>query len=194
MKAVIRMLVAGMLVAVLPFAAAGAEVDREGLVVAGTPYEWDGAATTGTAFENMIGEVAVEDVVVSDGLQCSKNPDAYCETTLVGFDLTLTEDEIAAGKTRKTVTGEIAIGTPTVPLYDYDLKIYESDAAGTKGAEVASVGDLDETPGEETATVSGIRGTIEQPIKHYLVEVIYFFSVQGSYSGVARMLGTPRAS
>ena len=193
MKAVIRMFVAGMLVAVLPFAGAAAEVDREGIVVPGTPYEWEGEVTTGTAFENAIGEVtAPNGTVISDGLQCSKDPNAYCEAILVGFDLTLTEEEIAAGKTRKTANAEIAIGDPTVPVYDFDLKVYESDAEGTKGAEVASVGDWDETPGEETATISGVRGTVDAPIKYYLVEVVYFYAVQGNYKGTARMLGTPR--
>ena len=194
MKAVIRMFVAGMLVAALPLTAASAAPDRTGTVVAGTPYTWEGVVATGTAFENFIGARSVNGVVVTDGLQCSKNPDSYCEATLVGFDLTLTEQEIAAGKTKKTANAEIAIGDPTVAAYDFDLKVYESDAEGTKGAEVASVGDLDETPGEETAAISGIRGTVQAPTAYYLVEVIYFYAVQGNYKGTAKILGTPRAS
>ena len=189
MKAVIRMLIAGMLVAVLPFAAAGAEVDHEGVVAQGTPFEWEGEPATGTALGNFTGGT-----VPQTALECSKTPDSYCEFVLLAFDVSLTEEEIAAGKTRKTANGEIAIGNPTLPAYDFDLKVYDSDAEGTKGAQVASVGDLDETPGEETATISGIRGTVDQPIKYYLVEVIYFTVVQGSYSGTAKILGTPRAS
>ena len=188
MKRTIRLLVAVMVVSALPFSGASA-ADKTGTVVAGTPYAWDGVVATGTAFQNFIGGTGPV-----PPLECSKDPTSYCETVLVGFDLTLTEAEKLAGLTRKRVNGEISIGSPTVPVYDFDLIIYDSDANGTKGARLGSVGDLDETPGEESYTLSGITGTIANPIKYYLVEVVYFTSVQGNYKGTARMTGTPRAS
>jgi hypothetical protein len=193
-RAILRLLVAGMLVAVLPFTSASAAPDRTVNVVAGTPSTWDGVTATGTAFENFIGAQNVNGVQVTDGLQCSKNPDSYCETILVGFDLTLTQEEIDAGKIRKRANGEIAIGEPTVPAYDFDLIVYDSDANGTKGALLGQSGALDETPGEEAFALSGITGTIAAPIKYYLVEVVYFYAVQGSYKGTARMTSTPKAS
>jgi hypothetical protein len=192
-KSILRLVVAGLLVAVLPFSAAGAEADHNGTVAPGIPFEWRGVDATGTAFENFIGEQEAGGVVVSDGLQCSKNPDAYCETILVGFDLALTPEEIAAGKIRKRANGEVTIGNPTVPLYDFDLAVYQSDADGSKGPQVGTSGALDETPGEEAVSIAGITGTIAEPTAYYLVEVVYFYAVQGSYDGVVRLTSTPKA-
>ena len=214
MKPLFRLIVAALVAAALPFSGASAAPDRSGIAAKGAPYEWDGGVATGTAFENVIGEVetpavpvggitvgdqtvpvvgTVPGMVVADGLQCTKDPTAYCETVLVGFDLALTAEEVAAGKTRKSGNAQIAIDNPTVAAYDYDLAVYESDAEGARGAQVGTSGAFDETPGEEALDVP-IKGTIDEPTDYYLVEVIYFTSVQGNYKGHATVTGTPRAA
>ncbi|NND83752.1 MAG: hypothetical protein HKN46_01235 [Acidimicrobiia bacterium] len=67
---------------------------------------------------------------------CSKDPHAYCETMLVQLVNEYDEDKAKKGRERANAVFTLTTGTNQVS--DYDVFWYESDADGTKGAQIGS--------------------------------------------------------
>jgi hypothetical protein len=115
---------------------------------------------------------------------CAKDPDNYCSTFLFKAD----EFTGTAGSgTNRSATLTFRMDGFS-EASDFDLRVYESDADGTKGAflgypetsdiqDTSPLGDLDPRAtflGDyETKVVTGVR-----PGKHFLVEVPYFFAIE----------------
>ncbi|MCA1707507.1 MAG: glycoside hydrolase, partial [Actinobacteria bacterium] len=152
-------------VAVLALAGpAIAAPDRMGTVNATTPYAWEGAQASG----------ANVDYDSASGVPCDKTPVGYCDVTLVNVDVPADFYDIRGGGLQVSLDNY----TPN-PGSDFDLYIYESNAAGDRGQLVGSSAGL---PGEdETTTIANARG-------YYLVQVVYFAVTQSGYSGEAKLV------
>ena len=185
MKAIIRMCVAGMLVAVLPFAAAGAET-RSFALAAGETATWEGVQSPGINtnyhgnHDTDVPEIDNEVRKVQPTYTCTADPQTFCDVTLVSLSNPVPEDD-PDGKLATNATFKL-----TNALGDVDLRLYESDAEGTKGEFIAmSAGpnpladhnDLDETVVHRVTTT---RPTAANPTqaevstKWILVEVVYY--------------------
>ena len=176
MKRITTALACAALVALLA-SPAGAAPDRTIVAPRGATTTWAGAART-----------AVAPTFFTDGLgtplpafACSKDATSYCEATLVEVPV-YTDADAAALRATVSKGVSITIGNyAPFPASDFDLIVYESDATGAKGAEVARVGDLDTDP-SETATLTA-KGTNAKRSTFFLVEVVYFASPQSGYAG-----------
>lgn len=106
----------------------------------------------------------------------------YCDIGLLRVDLT--GDPGFWGAQGGGV--QVALSDYTNSTDDYDLQIFASDAAGTKGALVGSSGN---PPGaNEQFTITNADG-------YYLIQVVYFATVESTYTGsvtfVTRALQPP---
>jgi hypothetical protein len=134
--------------------------DRAGDVSDTTPFQWDGVVADGsnTAYDAQSGE------------PCPATPPArpvseQCDTTLLhitspvfgGIDVAIDQNNTSPGSD------------------DFDLYVYSSDAAGTRGQLVASSAGFG---GSESAFVDAASG-------YYLVQVVYFSVSNDSYHGSA---------
>jgi hypothetical protein len=157
-------------------ALSAAAPDRSGTVDtgAGKVYSWDGAMATGSN----------QNYVAASGAPCGKDPDTYCDTTLVNVDIPKSYWDTHGGGVEFTTSGY----SPS-PASDFDLYVYESNAAGKRGKLVGTSGGV---PGQDEAT------TVVNASGYYLVQVVYFAVVQSSYKGKAefkpgaRTLAAPR--
>jgi hypothetical protein len=85
------------------------------------------------------------------------------------------------GILRRTTTMTLTeFGPVPGPVADFDLKIYDSTATGTKGALVNSPWTTAQPPAYEESYSFSVTTTRTAPIKYYLLEIIYFTTVQGS--------------
>src|SRR5215213_11096163 len=100
-------LVAGVALAA-PTTAAGA-ADRTVTVGPDAPATWRGPAKAAQNQED-------------DGEPCGKDPENYCDHTLVN---------VGSPSTQATLTVEI--DDYSTPIDDFDLVVYRSDAAGNRG-------------------------------------------------------------
>ena len=153
--------------------------DRVGKASADAPFTWSGTAATGLR----------RPVTVSPADRCVKDdPMARCEQVLVEI-----ENPPAAGAASASRAATISIGDfgPTAePATDLDIYVYESDQLGTLGPFVdasESAGEIEEPVGE---TVSlQVTTTREQPSRFYLVQVVYYRSVDSGYRGTVTLAG-----
>jgi hypothetical protein len=176
------------LATVVAFAApASAAPDKTGTAAPGAPFKWAGTQATGLN----VGYFLIDPV-------CSHQPHQYCETVLVEFNLPVT-DLPAPGATPQTVqvdgTGRVTIGNyAPFPLSDFDLVAFASDAAGTKGEELDSSGELAGDPEEvavpitSTATVNPDGSVVRNESTWVLLEVVYFAVPQSNYQGTAEIV------
>jgi hypothetical protein len=161
-------------------------IDKQGTVVIGTPYDWDGSTAIGLNqyYWDPAGQGNVGPFTHTT---CDKTPQYYCDQILVEFSNPLTQLEIDSGKKSKTKTATVTIDnfTPTEgPATDFDLFSYESDANGTLGAQLASDGNLQNTTQELNSF--SIVTTPTEPSKFVLIRVVYFTVANGTYKGHAR--------
>jgi len=143
--------------AVLVFAPpAAAQFDRQGTVTPVMPFTWTGPVATGHN----------EDYDPASGEPCGKTEADYCDVTLVN---------VQAGDFFETSGGGVEFSIADTPPNDFDLYVYASDAAGTRGALVgASAGPTDV---ESTAIINASG--------YYLVRVIYWDVTASGYEGRA---------
>lgn len=185
MKAVIRMFVASMLVAALPFAAAGAE-GRSFALASGESATWEGVQSLGVNtnyhgnHDTDVPEIDNEVRKVQPTYTCTSDMVTYCDTTLVSLSNPVPADD-ADGKLTRPATFKV-----TNAKGDVDLRIYESDAEGTRGEFIAhSAGPLDtvdHTDLDETVElrVTTTRPTDDKPTqadvstRYFLVDVVYY--------------------
>lgn len=174
--------------ALLPGLGAFAATDHTGEAKLGAPYSWTG--TTGTGV-NLSSFTTSDDAVNPAG--CAKDVQNYCDTVLVAFT-----NPVPADATKPTLkeTGVIDLTafTPVPgPISDYDVHVYNSNAQGAKLAETVPFATADatnpDTPGaSDEHIVFDVITTKTQPTNYYLLEVVYFTSVQGSYAGRASLI------
>ena len=129
---------------------------------------------------------------------CSAEPNQYCETILLTVEQPVADEDPDA---LDFGLGEVTIDiTATVPGSDFDLFVFESDAEGTKGTEVASSGNAaacaqlcgtapdpvglwpNQCAGTDECTELGVTTSELSGTRHYLIEVVYFASPAG-YTG-----------
>ena len=134
--------------------------DRSFTLAPGVPAEWDGPVQT----------AANQTYDSPSGTPCGKDPDTYCDTTLLNVG-------DRSGDFYKTHQSTLTVTATnfTVPANDYDVYVYQSDAAGNRGTLAGSDG---APPGVEE------KATVENPSGYYLVQVVYFIST-GGYHGAA---------
>lgn len=182
MKALWRLAVAGMFVAVLPMTAASAvPVTHELAVSPGETVTWDGTARTGVN-PNYNGLSAQLEPVFGPARTCRETPEALCEYALVAATNPVPEDD-ADGRVSKSMTVTLDNFVAPSPASDFALTVYETDAAGeTRGAEV-STSDNTEVPDPDEQVRVTVITTRDAPTRYFLIEVAYFSSVQGSYTG-----------
>ena len=138
-------------------AAAAAAPDRSVTVTQGHPETWRGP-------------VQVASNGQTDGEPCGKDPDNYCDSTLVNVGSPATDASLT-----------IDVDDYSTPADDFDLVVYKSDAAGNRGEKVGSSGQVLALP--ESVTVPHASG-------FYLVRVVYF-QTSGSYRGTATLTVAP---
>ncbi|MGH2709657.1 MAG: hypothetical protein ACRDH9_00420 [Actinomycetota bacterium] len=176
-----RLIVAAAAVFVMLPVNAQAAPDRTLTVEPTESVTWNGAAQTAA---NLTHFWTTDDAALPEA--CAKDPQNYCEYTLIAFNNPLTQAEIDAGKTKKSKNATFTLtefAPIPGPVQDFDQKIYLSDVDGTKGEMVNTPWTTAQPPDSDEIYTTKIETTIAQPIKYYLVEVIYFTTVQGSYKG-----------
>src|SRR4051812_39150875 len=152
-------------VAVLVAAApAQAAPDRTFSLSPNAPSEWDGPSQTA------LNQGYDQD----DGGPCGKDPDNYCDITLVNTGIP--DDPTTYYETHQASL-TLDVGGFDPPTQDFDLYVYESNAAGDRGAFVDSSGNpaaLDE------------QVTIDKPKGYYLI-IVPYFATNGTYHGKATL-------
>ncbi len=142
-------------------------------------YTSDAATGTGTAF-------FLDGTAPGVTYECTGDIDASCDYVLIavtGF----TDAEIAAAQLagkpetdQVTVTFDIDNYAP-VPVSDFDLQIFASDADGTKGEELGQSGN---NPGDPETVTTSVKTTTDKPTGYVLVEVVHFAAVMTTYDAV----------
>ncbi|HEX2031312.1 MAG TPA: hypothetical protein VHL78_07940 [Actinomycetota bacterium] len=120
------------------------------------PQSWDGAAASG---EN-------QDYDAASGEPCNETPEGYCEQALVHVN------------TAEPVAIEVSLADD--PINDFDLYIYASDAAGSRGALI------DQSANPQTLLEAVQVGNAQG---YYLVQVVYFQTIESGYSATAEITG-----
>jgi hypothetical protein len=146
-------------------ASAQAAPDRSFTLTPGTAAEWDGP----------VQPAANGNYDSASGTPCGKDPDTYCDTTLLNVG---ERDAAFYSSHRSTLTVEAK--DFTVPANDFDVYVYKSDASGSRGTLAGSDG---APPGVEESV------TINNPSGYYLVQVVYF-ATTGGYHGSALVTDT----
>lgn len=176
--------IAGAALVTLPLLGGPAQAapDRTQTVAAGAISEWTGSTQAGKTNYNYWG-VAPQASGVLPVETCTKDAQSYCEQILVKFDNPLSAAEIAAGKKSKVRNATVTIDGFAVqgPVNDFDLLAYESDAAGTKGARLASDGDLTNTTQEQVSF--SVETTPTESSVYVLIHVVYYQVISSGYHG-----------
>jgi hypothetical protein len=134
--------------------AAAQEPDRSGEVTPDAPFTWEGDVASGSN-------------QTFDPEACSKEPDTYCDITLVN---------VVPGDFYETSGGGVEFSTGgAVPGSDIDLFVFESDENGTLGDFVGSSAGF---TADERVSIVGAEG-------YYLVVAFYFAVVDSGYDGKA---------
>ena len=142
---------------VLAAVASAAQASPPGTVTPTTPFTWSGPVATGHN----------ENYDAASGQPCDTASAAtFCDATLIN---------VQAGTFFETNGGGVEFSIADTPGNDFDLYVYASDAAGTRGALVgASAGPTD----EESTAIANANG-------YYLVQVVYFDVTTSGYNGRA---------
>lgn len=183
-------LLAGVLAGLAASAPAQAAPDRTVTVTSAAPAAtWTSAAGNGLNPTWLINTGPVKGT-------CGKDVNNYCETTLVH----VTADNIGDGSVKFRIDGFTAAS-------DFDLRVYESDPAGTMGTKIGSptgdvagtspAGDLDPRhtgPGDFETTHAPVGAYIDTETNtldaYFLIAVPYFTVANDKYSGHATLTQT----
>ena len=138
--------------------------DRTVTATPTAPAEWTGATANGanTNYDS------------ASGAPCTKTPDEYCDITLVHVDVPASYWSGRSGGVEFRTFDYVPL-----PSSDFDLYVYESNAAGRRGRLVGSSGAV---PGEEERT------TVSRASGYYLVQVVYFAVLASNYKGSAKFV------
>jgi hypothetical protein len=133
-----------------------AQASPPGTVTPTTPFTWSGPVATGHN----------EDYIAALGEPCGVTVETFCDATLIN---------VVAGDFFETFGGGVEFSIADTPGNDFDLYVYASDAAGTRGQLVgASAGPTD----VESVAVQNANG-------YFLVQVVYFDVTASGYNGRA---------
>lgn len=156
-----RLVLALLLALALPGSAAAALApDRTAVLTAtSAQFAWDGQTAQGAAPQQSLQGFDPE--------SCSKEPDYYCDVTLVRLDT-------APGTTAEL---QLDIFDFSFPLADFDLSVFHSDETGAPGEFIDNGGNLSAAGLEETVVVADAEPGF------YLVTVSYYFSPGANYKG-----------
>jgi len=110
---------------------------------------------------------------------CGELPSDYCDEVLVAVDV-----PPADGFSRRRSTVTVDIGSYTLPVSDYDVYLFASDAEGTKGAPLGNSAGL---PGEAESASGVVTTTLDKPVAYVLAEIVYYVAA-GSYEGTAKVV------
>jgi hypothetical protein len=168
---------------VLPATAHAEPPDISKKVDFGTTYTWEGSTALGL---NLLywGDPTGGNATFA----CGDATDNYCDTILLEYSNPLTQVDIDTGKTKRTKSTTITVnnfGPVPDPVTDFDLIIFESDAQGTRGTEIARSGDFGPQQGGDESVGASIVTTLAEPSKFVLVEVVYFAVANSKYTGTA---------
>ena len=140
---------------------AAAAPDRAGAVSAGAPvFAWEGPQAHGR-------HVYWTEPVAFDPSKCSKQPETYCDVTHVRLE----------AQTDTTATLKVKLTDYSSPSADFDVYVYESDAAGGVGKQARTTGCCQPAGVDENVTVS------DAAPGYYLVFVPYWMVPNDSYKG-----------
>src|SRR3954447_7989125 len=157
-------LLLALLVLLASAAPAQAAPDRTFNLTPNAPSEWDGPSQTA------LNQGYDQDT----GGPCGKGADNYCDITLVNTGI---PDDPTAYYQAHQASLTIDVGGFNPPTQDFDLYVYESNAAGDRGAFV----DVSGLPAGLDEQV-----TVPKPNGYYLLIVVYF-ATSGSYHGKATL-------
>jgi len=149
-----------------PFAAP--QIDHELALAIGESGSVTGNAQYGVNVENYTGA----------DYACSSDPNMYCETVLIELTNPYVEEEARKGRVRANLTFTL---TPTLPISDYDLLVFEADEDGNLGGQMGNVGETPLTPDPESKeTISvPITTTVDEETVWVAVQVVYWAVVGG---------------
>ena len=143
---------------------------------------WNGASSTGVNLSHFSTD---DDDVLPEA--CGKDAQNYCDYTLIKVVNPMTAEEIAAGKTKKTRSISFNLNTYSPvpgPVADFDQKIYKWDpVTNTRGDQLNTPWATAQPPDHEENYNTTVTTTPSVSEAWFLVEVIYFTTVNGSYIG-----------
>lgn len=150
--------------AVAPTAHAAIPPDRAATLTAATPsYTWDGPQASGY-------HVYWTAPLAFDPQKCSKEPETYCDATLVKLD--------AAPDSTATLT--VTLSDYSSPAADFDVYIYTSDAAGNPKEAAPQTGCCEPAGTDENVSLANAEPG------HYLVYVPYWLVNDASFKGTIK--------
>lgn len=180
MKTLARVVLSALAVLLVAPPASADAPDYTKELLAGETFTWAGNPTHGT---NLMywGDPATGS---NANPTCAKTVDAYCETARFSFT-----NPVPQGDVDGILEGAVRITIDAANDYsDYDLIVFASDAAGTKGPEVARSAAFAYAATTETVNIP-IETTVTEPTVHLHVEVVYF-AASGGYAGSVRSEAT----
>lgn len=139
---------------------------------------WEGAQATGlnANYFNLLRNSAI-----SKPATCDTTAQYYCDTSLVKLTAPVPADD-EDGQLEHSVTVTINNYRPVPdPATDFDLLAFESDAAGERGGELARDGNSTDTAAEQVTFT--LITTSENPTAYALIDVVYFATIDSSYTG-----------
>ncbi len=162
-------------VAAAPSQAGRADVDHEVELLIGESATVDGGVPQGVNPSPFVGGSTGSD------LTCSKAPNEYCETILVHLTNPYEEENARKGRERANANFELTTGSNM--LSDYDVYWYESDADGTKGAQIASSTAFPvDNSGESTEGATLVITSTPDDDEVWVLVEVYYFSALEAYS------------
>ena len=180
-----RLLIAAVLaVALIPGSGASAvTADHKATLTPGQSFSWTGSTQTATNV-NYFGNTDPAPVTpVTPIGTCTKDRTSYCEYALIEFSNPVPLSD-ADGKLSKGATITLNPFSPVpAPVTDFDLLVFESNAAGDKLAELGRDGALD-ADGETVSFTA--KTTRTSPSYFALAEIVYYAVPQSTYAGVAQ--------
>ncbi len=115
-----------------------------------------------------------------DGGVCSHDVDTYCEQVLIKVSNPFEEENAKKGRERANLDLHL---TPTNPVSDFDLVLYESDADGTTGAEIGRSGQTPVADNPESSeTINAIVTTTADETDVWVIAHIVYFAAASDYS------------
>ncbi len=175
--------VLSMVIAVV--SAGGAQAaDKTFKVNSGQRLDWQGQSAQGVSNYYYWDPVGAGNTGPFTHTTCNKERTTYCEQVLVELANPLTAAEIESGVESKIHAVTVwldAFSQPRGPVNDFDLLVYASDAAGTRGELLDSDGNLQNTTVELVSF--DVVTTPTEPSKFILIDVVYYQVVNGSFRG-----------
>ena len=110
---------------------------------------------------------------------CEGTPEAQCERVFLAVR-GLTDTEIADNPAiTENMTVSATIDNYSVPVADFDLRIYTADADGNVYDQAGE--QSGNNPGDAESVFAAVKATAANPVKYLMVEVVVFASPGSTY-------------